>query len=320
MITTLSDNQQDVNTLRETGYQKGESTGFECLDEIMSLKRGYPLFIAGMPHSGKTEFVLELLMSASERFGWKHCVYLGETGTKAEIFGELCHKFIGKPFMKLLSKDKENQYAMSDEERMEAEVFVNNHFYICDPDGSYKFEDFYTQIRDYELQFGIEFDTTLFDPFFDFEMRFDREDLYLKDKLKTCKKDAFKHKRINILVHHIADIAPLYHKETKRRYYPIAMPNEWAGGRTWFRRAFTMLQVYRPMDFMTNSKGDPVMENETWILNQKAKPKGTGKIGQVSLAWDWKRSRFYEPNLTGNRYAGGKVFKDSNPETEDAPF
>ena len=82
---------------------------------------------------------------------------------------------------------------------------------------------------------------------------------------------------------------------------PPALPNEWAGGRTWWRRAFTMLLVYRPPKSLTNEDGQPVEPNEAWIINQKSKPKGTGKIGRVSIFWDWKKNGYYSYDSMGNK-------------------
>jgi hypothetical protein len=118
--------------------------------------------------------------------------------------------------------------------------------------------------------------------------------------LKKVRVNAKKHDRINILVHHIADVRAVT-DSAGNRYMPPALPNEWAGGRTWWRRAFTMLLVYRPPKFLTNDNGEPVQPNESWVFIQKSKPKGTGKIGKVSIYWDWKKNQYYSYDDMNNK-------------------
>ena len=60
-------------------------TGIEELDTLFIPRKGYPLFIAGAPHHGKSLFVKWLLVEWSERYGWKHFIYMGEEGGAAEL-------------------------------------------------------------------------------------------------------------------------------------------------------------------------------------------------------------------------------------------
>lgn len=55
-----------------------------------------------------------------------------------------------------------------------------------------------------------------------------------------------------------------------------------------------MILIYRPPIFLCNENGKPYEPNETHIIVQKAKPKGSAKIGLSSLYWDWKTNRYYE--------------------------
>lgn len=299
----LRDKEPQLMEFREKSIERGLFPGFDDLYDIFSLKPGYPLFIAGSPFSGKTEFALELQISATEQYGWKHFMALGETGKMEEQIAELSHKIVGKPYRKK-SKDQPDYFAMTEAEVVYAHMVIDEHFVFVDFEGeessitSTSLLNFYKMADEAEKEYGIKFNTTLFDPFNDADENLEdyggREDKYLKDVLRICRIDARKNNRINILVNHIADVKFMIDEKTKRRYYPPAMPNEWAGGRTWHRRAFTMLLVYRPPAFRCNEHGEPYRENETIIYNQKAKPKGSGKIGHCSLFWNWKKNRFYE--------------------------
>lgn len=297
------DRTEELMTLRDNSIERGLFPGFECLWEIFSLKLGYPLFISGSPHHGKTEFVLDLLIFTSEFYDWKHFVYLGETGNVDEIIAELSYKYIGKPYRKK-NKTEESYFAMDEKEVTRAHEFIHQHFVFLDLENeksavnSFTVDQFYKLADEAEKELEIKFNTTLIDPWNDVDENLGdyngREDKFLKDALKKVRIDSKKNNRINIIVNHIGDIQYQVHKKTGKRYSPPAMPSQWAGGRTWHRRAFTMLLVYRPPVFLEDENGENYKENETIIYNQKAKPKGSGKIGNCSLFWNWKKNRYYE--------------------------
>ena len=301
----LSDILEPLSDFREVGNTKGLNCGIIALNEYFTLKKGFPLFIAGAPYSGKTEFTFEVLINTSILYGWKHFIYCGEGGEPENIVSELMYKFIGKPFVK-------GSYSMNELEISKATAFVMKHFIIANHDHEFTINEFYDTVDEAEIQYGIKFDTVTFDPFNDIKEEVDyfggREDKYLASVLKTVRINAKKHNRVNILVNHIADVRAVTNKEGKR-YMPPALPNEWAGGRTWWRRAFTMLLVYRPPSYLLDDSGEPHKENETHIYIQKSKPKGVGKTGMVKIFYDWKKNRFYSNDANGQ-----ELYSCQNPD------
>jgi hypothetical protein len=276
----------ELKTFAEKGLDGLLSTGLNAIDPYFKLKKGYPLFIAGNPGAGKTEFCFEVLINTSILYGWKHFVYCGEGGNIEHIYHELLHKYLQKP------------YKWADEkEKLAAEYFISEHFIIADHDKDYTINDFYDLVKKCEQEYSIKFDTTTFDPFNDIKdevaLYGGREDKYLAFALKEARIASKKHNRVDILINHVADILPKNDKDSDQSYLPPALPTQWAGGRTWWRRAFTMILVYRPYTFMKDASGMPYAENESHIIIQKSKPKGVGKNGKASIFWDWKRNRYY---------------------------
>jgi hypothetical protein len=282
---TLKDKISELRTFSDVGNTDILSTGIESLNGIFMLKKGYPIFIGGAPFSGKTEFAFEVQMNTSLMYGWKHFIYCGEGGNVEHIFHELLHKFMQKTYKQATEKEK-----------MRAEYFISEHFVIANHDMDFSINDFYDEVAKAEKDLKIKFDTTMFDPFNDIKENLGdyggREDKFLADVLKIVRTSSKMNKRIDIIVNHIADVRTIT-DSNGNRYMPPALPNEWAGGRTWWRRAFTMLLVYRPPTFLTDINGVNYLENETHIINQKAKPKGVGRIGKASIFWDWQKNRFY---------------------------
>jgi len=299
----LKDNTQELNELYSTGFTPGVDTGWSTIDDYLTLKKGYPMFVAGAPHSGKTEFILELMVSLSLRKGWKWFVYTGEAGSIVELISELAYKIIGKPYAR--KEINGHTISMTDSEKTYSEYLIDEHFFFLDtedPRSSIKdftVDDYYKIVDEAEAQFGVKFDGTLIDPWNDVVNETlkhgGREDLWLADALKTVRRDAKSKQRLNIVINHISDVKPVVDKDTGRRYYPAALPSEWAGGRTWWRRAYIMLLIYRPPSGLNDPEtGVPYKPNESHIYIQKAKPKGIAKLGKVILYWDWKTNRYYE--------------------------
>lgn len=282
----FSDKQSDVRRFSEIGNTDVIRCGLVALDEIIGFKKGFPVFIGGAPHSGKTEMGVEWMVNLSIKRGFKWFGYFGEGGSVEAVFLEIMHKYLGKPY----------SFA-TESEKVQAEYFADQHFIIANDDLDYMIGGFYDAVSDAELEYNIKFDGTFFDPFNDIEeelLKFNgREDKFLAYALKEVRKSSKKNKRIDFVVNHIAGIKPMIDQETKNRYFPPALQDEWAGGRTWWRRAFLMVLIYRPPAFLKDANGKNFEPNETHVICQKAKPKGIAKLGQVSVFWDWKKNRYY---------------------------
>jgi len=71
----------------------------------------------------------------------------------------------------------------------------------------------------------------------------------------------------------------------------------------WFRKGFMMVLVYRPPMGSTDETGQPVEDNETHIIVQKARPKGVGQTGTRTLYFDKPKNRYYQQTRDGISYA-----------------
>lgn len=280
----------DIRRVSEIGSTDVLKPSLDALKEICGFKRGYPVFIGGAPHHGKTEFALELMMDLSEKHGFKWFCYFGEGGTTETIYLELLHKYLQKTY----SFAKESQ-------KTQAEYFIDQHFVLANIDMDFSIEKFYAACAEAERDLGVKFDGTCFDPFNDVEedlINFNgREDKFLAFTLKQVRISSKMNNRIDFIVNHIADVKAVVDRGSGLRYMPPALPNEWAGGRTWWRRAFLMLLVYRPPSFLTDALGNKYADNETHVYCQKAKPKGIAKLGMKSIFWDWKKNRYFSEQI-----------------------
>lgn len=298
----------EVDLVRTNSIQGGVSTGFERLDEFFSIKRGYPITIAGEPYHGKSQFVKQLLVNLSRLHGYMHCVYLGEDGCVEEIILELAEIYLKKPLRDKDSKGNPREGVADPFEREEAMQFVDKHFRIVSPDDadipSFDIKSFYAWVDAYEKEYQIKFDTTVIDPWNDLDININskqgREDLVIADALKMVRQSSKKNNRTDIVITHIAARFAKHRSERGLRYATPAEANEYAGGQSWKRRSFQMLLVYRPPSPDVIKLGRVKIETdagETWLIVQKSKPKGVGKLGRCSLYYNPKTQNYQEQTL-----------------------
>lgn len=292
-IKTIDELKPKLYELRnEVGGESCE-TGVAQMDDLYIPRKGYPLFIAGAPHHGKSLFVKWLLTEWSERHGWKHFVYMGEEGGPEELAMDLAEMHVGCAARKKNFKG-EDQLHMGDNEFEMALDWVGKHFTFFDPE---PFGDEFTPDLFYAQANDATYDTTVLDPWNDVsrDLRASagREDVWLTNELKKIRQHSKTANRIDVVVNHIAKLNADATTASGKRYQKPALPQEWAGGQAWYRRAFTMLLVYRPPVGERLREDQPeIRDGETWIINQKTKPKGSGNIGTAQLYLCRNTNRF----------------------------
>lgn len=295
---------EDINTdwLYENGIQRGVSVGFECLEEIFSIKKRSTVYFMGAPFSGKSEFCFEVLINLSRFYGWKHCLFSPETGEPKEIMAELAAKYIGKDYTATYN----NQMSLA--EKAQAERFLNEHFVIIAPDNELNPYEFYDAVDKCEKDCNIKFDTVVIDPWNELkhEKGSNRDDEYLDVVLRHLRVNAVQHNRVNIITTHCRDQQPM--KQNGMIYYPPPTPRDYAGGQVWFRKGMSMVAIWRPAPGVCDQNGVPYEDNAVEVIIQKAKPKGVAEPGKTNrkarLFYDHKTHRYYEQSGTGTRYAG----------------
>ena len=79
----------EVQRIRETGSQRGVATGFRDLDKLYTMRKGFPLFVAGAPHHGKSIFVKQLVVNAAVQHGWRTLLFMAEEEARTTLFATL---------------------------------------------------------------------------------------------------------------------------------------------------------------------------------------------------------------------------------------
>ena len=290
MYKQLKDVRNELKELQDKGLQRGYSIGWKFNDLPITFKLGCTTYVAAAPASGKTELIKEIQINLSCIHGLNHVIFTPETGSPTEIFAELCHAYIGKPYLS-------GKGSMSQQERHRAEKFVDEHFIIVDPvDEDLTITQMYSMVDTIEKDLNKKIHTTLIDPWNELTEEYlpedlGREDKYLSRMLGNARKNARKTNRHHFIVTHVRDQAMVSQGEI--RYYPPPHAREFAGGQVWFRKGLLMLIPWRPPEGLLNDHNEPYKGNELHLKVAKSKPKGVSENGTYILYLDTVKFQYY---------------------------
>lgn len=303
MYKKLTDLNAEMFSIRHEKDVRGKSIGWDWDMLPLTIKEGTTTYIGAAPASGKTELWFEILINLSCLHGWNHVIFSPETGNSAEIFSELCYKYIGKPYA-------QGQNSMTNGEQVSAEMFINQHFIVIDPiDEDLTITKFYDMVDEIERKEQITIHTTTIDPWNELTEEFiasdlGREDKYLSRILGQARKNARKTNRHNCIINHVRDqpmVTAMSIAGTELRYFPIPTARDFAGGQVWFRKGLSVLIPWRPPYGLPNEDGSGAEKNEVHLKVAKSKPKGVSKNGIYKLFLDVDKYQYYMLDYRGNR-------------------
>jgi len=323
MYKRLTHLNAEMFAVRQQVDVKGKSIGWDWDMLPFTIKEGATTYIGAAPASGKTELWFEFLINLSCLHGWNHVVFSPETGSSAEIFAELCYKYIGKPYV-------QGKNSMTNGEQVSAEMFINEHFIVIDPiDEDLTITKFYQLVDEIERKEGITIHTTTIDPWNELTEEFipadlGREDKYLSRILGLVRKNARKTGRHNCVINHVRDQPMVSAKTiagTDISYFPMPSARDFAGGQVWFRKGLSVLIPWRPPYGLGDADGVGAEKNEVHLKVAKSKPKGVSKNGVYKMFLDVERYQYYMLDFKGNRvYANrGTTYKKESQRKIEIP-
>ena len=314
ILTNDDVNASIINYLNK-GAMRGVYLGFPLLHENYTMSLGGCTDWTGSGGSGKSEFLLELLLNTSQYHGWVHLLYVPDVGDKDEIIAILIHKLTGKTFDK---RYKNNLVEESDIYKWLP--WVLEHFKIVHKENlkakitPYEFWDLAAAMKS-ELSGKLH--TATIDSWKDMKHghgldgeSFSRDDKYLDDVLSYRNAMAELHK-----IHFHTIIHPLKTEKDKNGLRLPATPYDLKGGTSWFDNGKVMITVHRV------DKTD----NEVEIIINKSKPKSVAKNGIVRMFFNVAKARFYQIIDGKEFYAKQEYFKPigltfADDENDDVPF
>ena len=119
-VYQAADYSDRVRHLFDNGMMKGESTGIDSVDKLFTIAPGQLSVVTGIPGSGKSEFIDQLMINLARNSGWKFAVASFENPPDLHI-AKLAEKVCGKSFFN--ESDRMSREAMEKSLR-----FVDDHF------------------------------------------------------------------------------------------------------------------------------------------------------------------------------------------------
>jgi len=186
-ILEHNDVRDSLNDFYKKGALRGDYLGFPTFHQKYTMSLPGVTDWTGSGGSGKSEFLLELLLNTSLFYGWKHLIYVPDVGSREEIISILIHKKTGKTF------DKRYKNVISEFEIEKELLWVLHYFKILYKEDKkkkitpYQFWDYAFELNK-SIEGGIQ--TATIDSWKDMKRyvgrngeSIARDDLYLEDVL-----------------------------------------------------------------------------------------------------------------------------------------
>lgn len=264
-----------VRELYEKGAGKGESTGYGCVDEFYSIVPGQVTICTGIPSSGKSEFVDQLMVNLASEKNWRFGVCSFENEPRLHI-------------SKLMAKRAKTHFFEGPTRRMNSEEFnaaldwVQEHFaFVWQDDGSLAdLDSILDRLRVAILRYGIR--GAVIDPynFISRDSRDKSETEWISDMLTKVKAFAMGH---GVHIWFVAHPTKLQRGQDGR--IPVPGGYDISGSAAWFAKADCGITVHREKD-------DPLTAQiHVW----KCRFAWVGKQGATNLVYNTSTTCYAEP-------------------------
>jgi hypothetical protein len=288
----------------KTGGTQLNYAGFECFRNSFKYALDGITDITGLPHSGKTEFALELLFYQSEAYGLRHLIYAPDIGSYNEIRRKLLVKYYRRSF-----RGYEN--SITDLDIINASAWIDHHFLIAqkdDPKKPLTPIDIWNFGVDYQDKSG-GINTVFIDSwknlFHDMQPFGGREDLYLDYVLGYRNELAEGKTKHFITIAHPKKMEIMMPKDGTKAKRRVPDADDIKGGSAWNSNGKVIITV----DYPDRNK------QTIDIYFNKVKPDVLGKANAIfdTLEFDWRKSRYRETIEGYICYAGeGKAKRENN--------
>jgi twinkle protein len=127
-VYSADDYALDIAHLYDNGLVGGMSTGIPSVDRLFTVVPGQLSVVTGLPGSGKSEFIDQIMVNLAQSEGWRFAIASFENPPPLHI-AKLSEKFVGKPFFDGMPN------RMSRVESVSAMNWVNDHFLFLEQRG-----------------------------------------------------------------------------------------------------------------------------------------------------------------------------------------
>lgn len=259
------------------GKARGTTTYFPKFDERFTWKKNEISLVIGLPNSGKTEFVLQLMLLKSLFEDCKWAIFSPENYPEDEFYDALIHSFIGKTTDPYWGTQ---QMTMSEYEL--GYNFIRTHFFYIYPEEAHSIEEVesrFTYLVEEEKISGV-----LVDPFNQLELEMgSRDDKFLSKFLTARKRYAIEKDLYYIMTAHPKGLA-----KSKEGKYEAPDIYDINNGAMWGNKMDNIMSVFRP-----NYHTDPSSTEVEVHVKKIKKQKLVGIPGICCFDFNRKSNRYF---------------------------
>jgi len=236
-VTTFRDIEDEVTDFVRNGFKKGFQIGLDNFDDIFSTYTGQFITVTGIPSSGKSDFVDQMVVGYNQQYGWKTAFASPENAPTYLHAHKLMRKVWGDmPTKGDIGRDKWNQVA----------DHVNDSFFFIDME-RYTLESVLRKGAELVKRKGIK--CLVIDPFNkvrDVDCTTEDVNRYTMEYLTKIETFA---KKYDVLVFIVAHPTKMY-KDSNGKIEEPTMYNIKGGGE-WYDASYHGLLVHRDYELKT---------------------------------------------------------------------
>lgn len=272
-IHKFRDYRDDILNYYDNGDEEGVSTGWLNMDNHFKLFKGHLNVLTGIPNSGKSEWLDDMMMNTIKNNNWRWAIYSPENLPAKMHFQKLIEKCCNKSMT--YEGDKIDRETLVEEIEHLSEMID----LVIPEENEMTLDDILAKIKSSVFRTGI--DGFIIDPWNEIEHELksgQTETDYVSLSLAKIRRFARRH---DLSAWIVAHPAKLY--KDKSGEYPVPTLYDISGSANWRNKADNGFVVWR--DF----QGDQI----TKVYIQKIRFKNTGKLGEVGFRWDWKTGNYH---------------------------
>ena len=236
-VTTFKDIEADVTDFVKNGFKPGYQVGLQNFDQVFSTYTGQFITVTGIPSSGKSDFVDQMVVGYNNNYGWK-TAYASPENQPVYLHA---HKLMRKHW-----QDMPNVGDIGNDKWQQVTNHVNDNYFFIDMD-KYSLEAVLRKGAELVKRKGIK--CLVLDPFNkirDVDCKSDDVNRYTMDYL--AKIEAFC-KKYDVLTFIVAHPTKMYKTQDGKIEEPTMYNIK--GGGEWYDASYHGLLVHRDYDAKT---------------------------------------------------------------------
>ena len=274
-IFTVSDFEQSLDEVYQSGWRRGVTIGHPDFDRICSFETKRLCVITGIPGSGKSEWIDEMAERLNIRYNWRFAYFSPENAPLAYHGAKLVEKFTGKRF---------GSKTMPLDEYTEAKERLERDFSFIAPTDNFRLDNILDKARVLVRRRGIR--CLVIDPYnrIESEMGNRSETLYISQMLDKLTNFAQLNDVLVVLMAHPTKLQR--DKQTGQVQRPTLY--DISGSANFYNKCDFGIVVHRDRT-----------ENTTTVSVQKVKFRHLGEPGDALFRYNLRNGR-YTPYKVGD--------------------